>query len=252
VRAAPTGVPVSIDLGDVRVDLLAGQHRYRHLDFRGNVKFVSDQQGEIQSHYHYDAYGLRQVFGSNDDPVRFAGRIQLGELVVMDARIYDPAGGRFLSPDPVLQDLNQYAYTLGNPIWFADPSGRDFEAVLEGVVATAGVALATVSLFTVTSAGVAVLAGASFGLAGLGFALWVAHRLEGVAGGGSGALFAGSGGAGSGRGGADTGSVQSCSPTRLASVPGLGWLHWVLIAVQILLAPLLIRSWSARTPRRSR
>jgi hypothetical protein len=37
----------------------------------------------------------------------------------------------------------------------------------------------------------------------------------------------------------------------LASVPGLGYLHWILIAAQILLAPLLIRSWSARRRRRS-
>ena len=130
-----------------------GQHRYRHLDFRGNVKFVSDQGGEIRSHYQYDAYGLRQLRGSDDDPVRFAGRSQIGELMALGARIYDPAVGRFLSPDPVLQHVNQYAYTLGNPVWFADPSGRDFESVLEGILATGGLAAATAGLFFVASPG---------------------------------------------------------------------------------------------------
>jgi RHS repeat-associated protein len=252
VQADPAGLPGSIDLGEVRVDLAAGQHRYRHLDFRGNVKFVSDQQGQIQSHYHYDAYGLRRVFGSDEDPVRFAGRSQIGELMTLGARIYDPAVGRFLSPDPVLQDLNQYAYTLGNPLWFADPSGRDFEAVLEGILASGGLALATVGLFFVASATGAVLAGATFGLAGLGFAIWVAHQLEGVGSGPTGAVFAASGLAGPRHGGGTSGAGQSCSPVRLASVPGLGRLHWLLIALQVLLAPLLIRSWSARGRRRSR
>jgi RHS repeat-associated protein len=234
------------------VDLVAGQHRYRHLDFRGNVKFVSDQQGEIQSHYHYDAYGLRRVFGSEDDPVRFAGRIQIGELVAMGARIYDPAVGRFLSPDPVLQNLNQYAYTLGNPIWFSDPSGRDAEGVMETIGVNAALALATASLFVVASAVAGALAAASFGLAGLGFAFWAARKLGGTGRGSSGAIFAGSSSPGRGHGGGGTGGGQSCSPVRLASVPGLGWLHWILIALQILLAPLLIRTWSTREPGRSR
>ncbi len=246
VQADPAGLPVAIDLGEVRVDLVAGQHRYRHLDFRGNVKFVSDQQGEIQSHYHYDAYGLRRVFGSDQDPVRFVGRSQIGELMLLGARIYDPAVGRFLSPDPVLQNINQYAYALGNPVWFSDPSGRDAEGVVEAILVNSAMVLATASLFIVASAVSGALAAASFGVAGLAFAIWVAHQLEGV--GGSGAIFAGSGPAGPQHGGGGSGGGQSCSPVRLASVPGLGWLHWILIALQILLAPLLIRTWSARGP----
>jgi hypothetical protein len=38
--------------------------------------------------------------------------------------MYDPLVGRFISPDPVFQLLNQYSYTLGNPIWFWDPDGQ--------------------------------------------------------------------------------------------------------------------------------
>jgi len=252
VEADPAGLPSSLDLGEVRVDLAMGQHRYRHLDFRGNVKFVSDQAGEIRSHYQYDAYGLRKLRGAEDDPVRFAGRGQIGELMALGARIYDPAVGRFLSPDPVLQNINQYAYCLGNPVWFSDPSGRDFESVLEGVLVASGLAAATAGLFLVTSPGLAVLAGVSMTLAALSFAIWVAHRLEGVGAGPTGLVTASPARMAAADMTAGTGASQSCSPVRLASVPGLGKLHWVLIAAQLLLAPLLIRSWSARRRRRLR
>jgi RHS repeat-associated protein len=252
VQTDPAGLPCSIDLGEVRVDLATGQHRYRHLDFRGNVKFVSDQDGEVRSHYQYDAYGLRQVRGSDDDSVRFAGGSQIGELMALGERIYDPAVGRFLSPDPVLQYVNQYAYTLGNPVWFTDASGRDFESALEGIIATGGLMLATAGLFFVASPAVAVLAGISMTLAALNFAIWVAHRVNGAGASPNGIVFAPSSRAAASDLGGVSGPNQSCSPVHLASVPGLGSLHWILIAAQILLAPLLIRSWSARRRRRSR
>jgi RHS repeat-associated protein len=252
VKADPAGLPSSIDLGEVRVDLAMGRHCYRHLDFRGNVKFVSDQRGEIRSHYQYDAYGLRRVRGSEDDSVRFAGRSQIGELMALGARIYDPAVGRFLSPDPVLQTVNQYAYTLGNPVWFVDASGQNFESALEGVIATSGLAVATAALFFATSPVVAVLAGVSMTLAALNFAFWVAHRVNGAGAGPTGIAFPASPRIASSDPRGVSGADQSCSPVRLASVPGLGRLHWMLIAGQLLLAPLLIRSWPARRRRRSR
>jgi RHS repeat-associated protein len=216
------------------------------------VKFVSDEAGEILSHYQYDAYGLRQVIGSDDDRVRFVGRGQIGELIALDARIYDPAVGRFLSPDPVLQTVNQYAYTLGNPVWFADASGRDFEAILDGITATGGLVAATPGLFFVTSPGIAVVAGVGMTLAGLNFALWVARRIHGAGAGPTGIVFAGPGQGTSRDPGGASGADLSCSPLRLASAPGFGSLHWLLIAAQILLAPLLIRSWAARRQGRSR
>ncbi|MFJ4839321.1 RHS repeat-associated core domain-containing protein [Streptomyces sp. NPDC088746] len=52
-------------------------------------------------------------------------------LVIMGARLYDPALGRFLSPDalaaPYLpQSLNGYSYSVNNPIAYSDPSGLFF------------------------------------------------------------------------------------------------------------------------------
>ncbi|HEY3777589.1 MAG TPA: RHS repeat-associated core domain-containing protein [Rhizomicrobium sp.] len=53
-------------------------------------------------------------------------------LINFNARIYDPAIGRFLSADPTVeapynpQDLNRYSYVLNNPLGFTDPSGLCF------------------------------------------------------------------------------------------------------------------------------
>ncbi|WP_246101840.1 RHS repeat-associated core domain-containing protein [Streptomyces cyaneus] len=50
------------------------------------------------------------------------------ELIQLGARAYDPAAGRFVSVDPVLnvadpQHLNAYAYGRNNPLAFPDPTG---------------------------------------------------------------------------------------------------------------------------------
>lgn len=51
-------------------------------------------------------------------------------LTNMNARIYDPYLGRFLSPDPVLPDasdmqsFNRYAYVINNPLKYVDPTGN--------------------------------------------------------------------------------------------------------------------------------
>jgi RHS repeat-associated protein len=50
-------------------------------------------------------------------------------LINMGARLYDPATGLFMSPDPTVaypynsQDLNQYAYVNDNPLSYVDPDG---------------------------------------------------------------------------------------------------------------------------------
>jgi RHS repeat-associated protein len=65
-------------------------------------------------------------------------------LVNMNARIYDPGLGRFMSADPVvpiplyMQSLNRYSYVLNNPLALTDPSGTN--------PAAAAVALETVTV----------------------------------------------------------------------------------------------------------
>lgn len=61
----------------------------------------------------------------------FTGHEQLDAFGVihMGGRLYDPASGRFLQADPLVQDplnsqsLNRYSYVLNNPMAYTDPTG---------------------------------------------------------------------------------------------------------------------------------
>ena len=123
VEADATGQPTAIDLGEVRIDLTGPGTRYRHFDYRGNVKLVTDATGEVVQHYEYSAYAVEAVYGDDTDTRSFARGRAVGDLVLIGHRLYDPAAARFLAPDPIYQLINQYAYTLGNPVQFWDPSG---------------------------------------------------------------------------------------------------------------------------------
>jgi RHS repeat-associated protein len=159
VAADEFGTPIRIDLGEVSIELAQSDRRYRHLDFRGNVKFTTDEGGVVESHYEYSPFGLEAVHGSDEDPVRFVMRSEIGELMQLGARIYDPLAGRFLSPDPIFQAINQYAYTLGNPISFQDRDGTqpvlgqlgiglDVASIAEGLIAFGELLVAIGKWFT--------------------------------------------------------------------------------------------------------
>lgn len=124
VRADASGAPVAIELGALRLHVL-GNHHYRHMDFRGNVKLVTDAAGRVISHARYAPYGVDLVHGAADPESGFAqGRAAGGDLLLLGARLYDPDAGRFLAPDPVFQLVSQFVYADGNPVWFWDPDGR--------------------------------------------------------------------------------------------------------------------------------
>ncbi|NIW30170.1 MAG: hypothetical protein GWN25_24365, partial [Actinobacteria bacterium] len=162
----------------MRVDLGSGARLYRHFDFRQNVKFTSDDGGVVVSHVRYDPYGVDEVLGSAEDPVRFVGRPELGDLAVLGARIYDPAVGRFLSQDPLLDSANQYAYTPGNPVWFTDPEGlrSGLASAIEDAAGATAFFAGTGAVIAAGTAAAPVLAGVAIGIGGLAFALMLARR----------------------------------------------------------------------------
>jgi RHS repeat-associated protein len=230
---AAQGTLGMLDLGDVALQLGTGERLYRHLDFRGNVSFLSDDLGEVVSHHRYAPYGLDASFGPGGDTATFVGQPQIGELMVLGFRIYDPAIGRFLSPDPILQLVNQFSYTLGNPVWYSDPDGlgalETAQAVGEGAAFTLLVA-AVIVLGPPASALGALIIGLSFGLGGLllGLAVGVACHTA-----------AASSPAG------DPSASAGCAPAALATMPGVGSLLWFLLALQLLLAAPLLRGLRA-------
>ncbi len=88
----------------------------------------------LASSYSYDAFGARTApspatagrYGYTGEEVN----TETG-LVYLRARYYDPALGRFISPDPFLGRLaepitqNRYVYVKNNPLGWVDPLGLD-------------------------------------------------------------------------------------------------------------------------------
>ena len=113
---------------------------YYHGDHQGTPESVTDAFGDIVERRSYTPFGsirspdwragtaavshtLRAVgyTGHEDD--------QDSGLVNMVGRVYMPQLGRFLTPDPFIQDplhspsLNRFAYVWNNPLTMTDPSG---------------------------------------------------------------------------------------------------------------------------------
>jgi len=128
-------------------------------DYLGSITCVTNSSGSVVQELSYDAWGqLRNptnqtVYAPDAAPELLLGRGYTGHehlsmfgLVNMNARLYDPAVGRFLSPDPYVQmpdfsqSFNRYSYALNNPLRYTDPSGELFgiddliAAVIGGVV----------------------------------------------------------------------------------------------------------------------
>jgi RHS repeat-associated protein len=111
--------------------------RFYHFDEMGSTLFLTNDSGAITDSYAYTPYGeLTGATGTTDNPFTYIG--QLGvmnepgtSLYYMRARYYDSATGRFLSRDPLGEDLldvkslNLYHYASQNPLGFVDPLGLD-------------------------------------------------------------------------------------------------------------------------------
>ncbi len=116
---------------------------YPLTDALGSTDAIADAGGTVMERDHYDSWGLR----SNPDGTPLANLSLFQSLssagftdqehdddlalINMQGRMYDPALGRFLSPDPVVgsptfsQSWNSYSYVLNSPLDFTDPSGLD-------------------------------------------------------------------------------------------------------------------------------
>ena len=108
----------------------AAETCYFHQDLLQNVIALTDDQGQVAARYAYDPFGaLREAEGPAAawNLLRFSSRPAdpLTGLVDLRARHYDPALGRFLTPDPAAQvgGMNLYAYVGGDPVSANDPRG---------------------------------------------------------------------------------------------------------------------------------
>lgn len=128
-------------------------------DYLGSITHVATSDGTLIAEYSYDAWGrLRDpqtldLYAAGEEPTLvLGGRGYTGHehmpwfgLINMNARLYDPLLGRFLSPDPYVQspentqNFNRYSYALNNPLRYTDENG---EFLLSAVLLSAGIGAA--------------------------------------------------------------------------------------------------------------
>jgi RHS repeat-associated protein len=125
-------------------------------DYRGSFRFNTEPTfASAITVYQFDAFGWRSdrideayatpyqfggAFGYETEAMAVAANDQPGlELIYIQQRYYDPAVGRWLTPDPIglAGGLNIWAYCGGDPVNFVDPTGlltytRE-QAVVDGV-----------------------------------------------------------------------------------------------------------------------
>ena len=122
-------------------------------DYLGSITHITDHSGKLLAEYSYDAWGRmrnpvsQNVYAPGGEPELLLGRGYTGHehlsffgLVNMNARLYDPLLGRFLSPDPFVQlpdnlrSLNRYGYGMCNPLCYVDENGEFWWIVAAAVV----------------------------------------------------------------------------------------------------------------------
>ncbi|MCV6606452.1 MAG: RHS repeat-associated core domain-containing protein, partial [Porticoccaceae bacterium] len=124
---------------------------YAHRDHLGSIETVTDQAGNRLHQLAFEPFGARKdsdwtrnittaaldaLLREDTPPPHkiargFTGHEHLDKtgFIHMNGRVYDPALGRFLSPDPIVQaptnsqSWNRYAYTFNNPLNATDSSG---------------------------------------------------------------------------------------------------------------------------------
>jgi len=112
--------------------------RYLHHDALGSVDTITNSQGEVIERSLYKPFGEHLRLYTKPDSRSITNRGYTGHeeiedsggLVHMNARVYDPTLGRFMSADTLIQDpydmqtYNRYSYVRNNPLKYTDPSSE--------------------------------------------------------------------------------------------------------------------------------
>jgi RHS repeat-associated protein len=99
----------------------------------GSTTMTLNLDGSVASEMRYSAWGeTRYTFGTTPTKRQYTGQIEDSyiKLYWYGSRWYDPALGRFISPDSIVPDkgnpqgLDRYAYVANNPISRVDTGGH--------------------------------------------------------------------------------------------------------------------------------
>jgi len=102
-------------------------------DHLGSTNITLDANAQIIAELRYTAFGeVRYAYMNTPTDYRYTGQLQQRDLGLYfyKARFYDPALGRFISPDMIVpgagsaKAFDRYAYGLNNPLKYTDPSGH--------------------------------------------------------------------------------------------------------------------------------
>ena len=125
-------------------------------DQLGSLVRISNADGSLAEALDYTAFGDRRAYGNPSGTSGASPNTNRGftgheyvdgtQVIHMNGRIYDQELGRFLQPDPVIQDptnaqsWNAYTYVFNNPLAYTDPTGNiTFRQVLGIVIMIVGI-----------------------------------------------------------------------------------------------------------------
>jgi RHS repeat-associated protein len=107
-------------------------------DHLGSTAATANSGGALTSTINYYSFGSSHItWGTLPTDKKFTGQrldstaVDTTGLYYYNARYYDAALGRFISPDTIVpnpaypQSLNRYSYCLNNPLKYIDPSGHE-------------------------------------------------------------------------------------------------------------------------------
>lgn len=154
---------------------------YFHSDHLGSTALTTDATGKLATRMAYRPYG--GVFTpATRGPDNFIPKFQgtendtVATLYYFQSRYYDPAVGRFISPDTELASeafqidaFNRFAFATNNPVTFVDPSGHNvWQSIVGALIGTveilAGVAIDVLSDGALESVGGALIGAGTNGI----------------------------------------------------------------------------------------
>ncbi|WP_302276517.1 RHS repeat domain-containing protein [Coprobacter fastidiosus] len=132
---------------------IGGENEWEYLyicrDYMGSITHVIDKSGNVLQELSYDPWGrfrdpdTQELYAPEETPELLLLRGYCGHkhveyhgLIHMNARLYDPVIGRFLSPDPYVQmpdfsqNFNRYTYCLNNPLVYKDENGEFIQFIV--------------------------------------------------------------------------------------------------------------------------
>lgn len=168
--------------------------KYYLKDHLGSNTGYTGDNGVLLEELSFDAWGKRRNadWTATNNPIGTSHErgftnhehYDLFAMIDMNGRVYDPVLGRFLQPDPYIQDitdlqaLNRYSYMDNNPLSGTDPTGYKKKwwkkikrwikplAIIAVAAITGGVAApALAASWGITGVGAAIFSGAAAGFA---------------------------------------------------------------------------------------